>query len=229
MRPFNKVAQREKLVRKLQRESHQLYAAKLNLGYVYLEKPIRHGWHKHLILREDVSRRVDANVFLEILDICGTECWGRDKRHADKVWDRESKKIHEIQFPGFQRVNSISYAKLSRKAKTWFILYGSCWHYRHGYLKQYQCVVPRHFFKLAYTRAYITKRMIVDSMLDKRLAEIESELRSNMLYKHSENAGYGKWWMTDQYHRKVRRRTKVALLQYDEARFDQMIYRDYNW
>ncbi|MBL3658773.1 hypothetical protein [Fulvivirga sediminis] len=229
MRPFNKVTQRERYVRKLQLERRRLVEARRRLGYVELETPIRHGWYKHLVLRDDVSRRVDAAVFLEILDQCGTECWGRDKRHADKVWDRENRENREIQFPGVRRIDSRTYKKLSPKARSWFDFYGNHWHYRYGFMKHYMCTVPRHFFKLAYTRAYITKRKIMDADIEKRLAEIDSELRSNELYDMVHNFSYNNPWTSWHYHKRIRRRCKMALDQYDEDVFDSQVHRSYNW
>lgn len=229
MRALNSIELKEKELRSLVKERERLWAAKWNLGFVYLEKPIRHGWFKHLALRDDVSRRSDAHIFEEVLDRCGTECWGRDKAHADKVWDRFNRRNLEIQFPGIRKINSREYSRLSPKARKWFLGYDWSWTRRFGFLKRYHCQVPKHYFKIAYTRAYITKRRIIDADIESRLEEIDSILRSNKFYALSKINGYRKWWMTDNHHKRVRRQLRMALNQYDEDNFDRLVFKDYNY
>lgn len=71
MRGRNKIELRKTLVRRIQNELWLLRRARANPGQVPLEKPIRNGWFKHLTLRDDISRREDAKVFQEILDVSG--------------------------------------------------------------------------------------------------------------------------------------------------------------
>lgn len=229
MRALNSLELKKKELRALLNEQQRLWQAQANLGYIVLEKPIRHGWYKHLVLRDDVSRRSDAHIFQEILDRCGTECWGHDKAHADKVWDRFSRSNLEIQFPGIKKINSRVLSRLSPKARKWFLGYDWCWSRRHGFLKRYHCQVHRHYFKIAYTRAYITKRGIIDADIESRLEEIDSILKSNKYYALTKINGEGKWWMTFNHHKRVRRQLKVALSQYDEDNFDRLVFKDYNY
>ena len=60
MRPMNKIEEKEALVRKIRKELIKLWKADSELGLIPLEKPIRHGWYKHLVLRKDIARREDA-------------------------------------------------------------------------------------------------------------------------------------------------------------------------
>ena len=166
----------------MRKELRQLYTARFRLGYIKLEKPIKHGWFKHLTLRDDIARRKDASVFREILELSGIDIWGLDKKHADKVWDKQSRKDNGIQFPGIRKLNQRSYNKLSKKAQKWYEGFDWYWDPQKGNLKRYHCRVPRYFYKIAYTKAFITKKQVVDPKIEKRMSEIEQILISDEYY-----------------------------------------------
>ena len=214
---------REKRFRALSRERHQLLLASFSLGYLPLEKPLKHGWFKHLALRDDIARRKDASVFLEILKVSGMDIWGRDKKHADKVWNETSKQDKEVQFPGIRKLNQRAFDKLSPKAQKWYEGFDWYWCPFRGHIKRYYCRVPRYYFKLAYTRGYITKRKIVDPQLERRMAEVEAELQSNEYFDSYTNY-YRSSWRSFQHHKRVRRRVKQSLSAYDEEHFDRETY-----
>lgn len=77
----------------------------------------------------------------------------------------------------------------------------------------------------AYEKAYITHRRVVDSELERKIAELENQLLSNELYSYSWNATHywmNKWWRKRDT-RKVRHRTKTALKAYDEEKYDRLV------
>ena len=66
----NKIEEKESIVRQVQKELSILYQALYSLGEIPLDKPIRNGWYKRLIMRSDISRRKDADVFREWPTLC---------------------------------------------------------------------------------------------------------------------------------------------------------------
>ena len=212
---------RDKIVRGLTKERKRLFEATWNLGFVPLEKPLKHGWFKHLALRDDVARRKDAHVLQEVIEASGLEAWGRDKEHADKIWNRENRKGLSIQFPGIQKLNQKEYNKLSVQAKKWYEGFDWYWCPVGGHQKRYYCRVPRYFFKLAYTRAYVTKLQAVDPELEQRIDEVEAKMRTPELYHLTYNRYRYKVF---RYHKKVRRKVKQSLRCYDEERFDRQVF-----
>ena len=224
MKALNKKELIEKEVRALEKEERRLYEARSSLGYIELEKPIRHGWFKHLILRNDIANRHDAPVIQEILDKCGYDVWGSDLKHLESVWTRHLNKKRGIQFPGFKFLEESAHSKLSYQAKKWFVQFDWVWYYRQGYVRRYYCEIPRHFFDFTYSRAYITKRRIIDVEIEQRLAEIDAKLMSNKYYKHSYYVRYRERELPPDCHRKHRQRVRLALKDLTEDKLERIIY-----
>ncbi len=229
MKPLHKIDRRKKEVRELNKEYRKLLNARRELGYLDLPKPIRHGWFKHLALRDDVARRKDAPVFKEILAVCGIEIWGSDKKHADKVWTKKAIKEHAIQFPGIRKLHQKKYNKLSTKAKKWFDGFDWYWSSDEWNVKRYYCRVPRYYFKITYTKAFITKEQVVDPKIEKRLTEITQKLITNDYYNLDIRKSYKRKYFDPFYHRVSRRKIKIELTFYDEETFDQGVYKMVTW
>ena len=225
MRAAHKIKQKEHRARQIQQELTILCRARCNLGDVPLQKPIRNGWYKHLVMRTDISRRKDAHIFQEILDVCARWVWGSDKKMADKRWLHNIKHNRDWQWAGLAWITKDKYKLLSPKAKTYFVEYEWKWTPWQGSIKRYYCHVPKYYFVTAYEKAYITHRRVVDSQLERKIAELENQLLSNELYSYSWNATHywmNKWWRKRDT-RKIRHRTKTALKAYDEEKYDQLV------
>ena len=208
MRELNTIERREKEVRALKKERDKLYRALRELGYVSLEKPLRYGWYKHLVLRDDIARRKDAAIFQEILDVCGNDVWGRDKKQVEKSWDRENRINKYLQFPGFKMIEKIEFNKLSVKAKQWFDGYDWHWSVGYGFVKRYHCQVPGYYFKITYTKAFITKKRVVNPRIEKRIEEINEKLSTNEYYKYAINHYK---WISSFYHKRERQKAKLMI------------------
>ena len=63
MKKRNKYYLREKEYLKLKNELYDLYSKQKDLGYVLLDKPIHDGYQARLVLRYDISNRIDAHIF----------------------------------------------------------------------------------------------------------------------------------------------------------------------
>lgn len=222
MRPPNIKEQRLSHMRQAEKECSKLYLARFNLALIPLEKPIRYGWYRHLELRDDILRRKDAAVFQEILNVCGSEQWGKTKLEIDDQWERITWCKDYWQWPGFRRIGKRAYRKLSVRAKKYFVKYEVHWNPWQGSVKRYYCHVPEYFFVPKYTKAYVTHLQSVDSELDSKIAKLNNELLSDDLYDISRR-GKSDWpnkWMRKRNARRIRHRVRTALILYDEDRYD---------
>ncbi len=215
---------RERTVRALKNEEYELWDAKRNLGYIELEKPLRHGWFTYLTLREDISRREDAAIFQEIIDKCTLNIWGSDKKHADKVWNARNRKNNKIQWPGFKKLNHFQYSQLSPSAKKYFEPFSK----KSKYRGKYKCNVPRYFFVKTYCRAYITKRKVTSNEIDQRIGEIEAILNHNIYFDYKESFYRSRRSNRDWkaiYHRSKRKKKNQSLQKYlTEEILDEDLY-----
>ncbi len=225
MKSFNSKEERRKVVRQIQKELRLLKRAKSELEPVPLEKPIRNGWYKHLILRDDIARRKDADLYQEILNVGAQWVWGNTKKAANKKWDRYVIENKEWIWPGFACIDSDQHKSLPEKAKQLFYKYELSWSSWRGRSVRYYCLVPSYYFKIVYSKAYITHLQLIDSELQQRVDKLEANLVSNLLYSYSWNVNRG--WMTSWerrlMNRKIRHRANTALQNYDERHFDLAI------
>ena len=226
MKLLNKHAQRQKTVLRLNKEYLKLLEARSNLGYVSLDKPVKHGWFKHLALRDDIARRKDAHVFIKVLQVAGVDIWGREKEHADKRWERQVRKDRNIQYPGIKRIYEKDFQKLSNQVKKWFEPFDWMYLGRQGNVKRYHCKVPRYYYTTTYTRAYLTKRKVIDPAIEKRLDEINKILTSNEYYFLDKSNYFYQREYNPMFHRRSRRYVKKALDNYREEDFDRQLYQE---
>lgn len=83
---MHKKEERQKQALKLVRELNSLWA--VDPPCQELEHPIRCGWKRFFVLRDDISRRSDANVFRRILDCVNTVEYCRRKDFTYKEGKR---------------------------------------------------------------------------------------------------------------------------------------------
>lgn len=190
------IEERIRKVNQLEMELKKIYAAQNDLGYHVLDKPIRDGWYRTLKLRADIKKNKNAKIYQIILDVIVIEVWGRDKKHADKKWNKYIKK-HKFGIPstGTSYLGEKQFSKLPHKAKMEFkpISKNLYWFWQRK--KVYACTLPKYFFQTHYRRAYITKFKIISSELESREQEIMEMLSSNELNKYSNYFSYNsRYW-----------------------------------
>jgi len=206
-------AQRKAQVRHLEQELQVLRRAWYNLGYVPLDKPIRNGWYKHLVLRQDVARRQDAHVFQEILNACARWVWGQDKPMANRRWQHNAKSNTNWQWAGLAYITKERFQALSPRAQRYFVAYEWKWTPWQGSLRRYYCLVPQYYYVTAYAKAYLTHKRVIDSQLQHQIHQLENQLLGNELYAHTQKPirfGTSKW-SRRRTNRQARQRAKVAL------------------
>lgn len=196
-------------VRALERESNEIYEQIRGLGYTKLIPPLRDGWFRVLVLREDISRHKQAHVFQEILDRLGQKYWGREKKYADKAWRKNRQLYRHLYYrPDLPYIRKRVFLKMSRAAQKHFVRLRIKVNTR--YRNVYICTLPRYYFVTAYKRAYITHRKIIAPKLTSRIKEIDNQLLAPSYFTLSQFNTYHH----RQYHnpnRRRRRQTKAAI------------------
>ena len=84
MKPKHIKEKRETEVRHIQKRQREIYNEIRNLGYIKLEKPIRHGWFKEIIITQNIERYKNKAHILELYDIIEKRFWGSTKEKANK-------------------------------------------------------------------------------------------------------------------------------------------------
>ena len=171
----------------------------------------------------------NAKVYQEILDAVTVEVWGREKKYADKNWHRYFRRSYiSCQRPGVKYLNEKDYALLSFKAKKYFRALSIKRYYR--YETTYFCTFRKHYFQVAYRRAYIISRKIISPNLEKRSQEIMEILDQPELYKFSKyNNGNYRYYFNP--HKRLRRITKMTTNKMGLDNLEEFIYpnQKYGW
>jgi hypothetical protein len=165
----------------LQKESRKNWEAQNALGRVELENPRPNGWNVLIIPRQDVQNREDADVFWEIISICGRKGFVRDKRW---YFSRKEKYSTYPYRPELRKIPDYIYNGLRPAVKKYF----SKEYKRHYWYTNYYCNLPNFFWETKLERNYITHVQVIDEILKQEAAEIKKEL--DYL---SDKWGIGKW------------------------------------
>lgn len=159
----------------LLRKQDELYDIKNALGYEKLEKPYQYGFNAFHVLRDDISRRKDADVFQYLLDTYSTTPWSKDG-----IFYRKYKRYNSDNRPKFRLISEADYEKLEPKYKKHFIHDAKedrkFWN--GTVYKYYRCYLPPHFLVMKVVNYYITHKQVID-------ATVESELNfvNNKIYE----------------------------------------------
>lgn len=190
---------------KLLEKLNENYKAQKNLGYKPLEKPIHHGYDAFFILRDDIQRRVDVNVFQYILDNFSKSVWSRRKDF--KYYSHKYKKYIKLN-PSIRNINESEYGKLHESIKKYFIEFEE--KYWGGIRKIYTCVVPSHFFKIKIVKSYKTHYKVIDSVLKQEESYLEDKLYSDFYNLQAYHGNAPKRY-TQLCNRRDRRNTKIEI------------------
>jgi hypothetical protein len=100
-----------------EKEAKELWKAQRNMPLIPLEKPIRHGWNRFYILRQDLQKHRHHKELAAILEIINTETWCDRKDFLRKSY-RTGKLVPVEQ--DLRYLSEKEYEKLDEKLKPWF-------------------------------------------------------------------------------------------------------------
>ena len=173
MKPPHIKEQRQKEVRRLINRQWEIWKLLRELGYIELEKPVRHGWYKEIIITRKVERYKNKATILELYDTIEKYYWGRTKEEAEKKWLNQTSKylIHK----GFPTLSKKQFNKLSYKAQCLC----TAFQYRNECKKlrvRFYIRIPKGAYKIKHARAYITHRKRIDPKLIREADFIDSQI-----------------------------------------------------
>ena len=208
MKPQHIKSKRRKEVRQLFNELDRIRDEKKALGYAKLEKPIRHGWYKEMVLTENIERYKNQDAMLEIYKVLNRSFWGRTKQHCDKEWNAQIS-IHLI-YRGLPTISKKQFNRLSLKAQKLCTVFK----YREEKSKKvryrFYVRIPKNAYRIRYQRAYVTHTKIIDPALESRGDLIWQAFKKSKYYAiYSEGYCYKEWRTTD--FKKEKLRTKREL------------------
>lgn len=165
------------------REEQKLYSEKWQQELVLLDSPIRKGWKRHFILRDDLRNRPDAPFFEALLEKINTVEYSRNKKF--RMQKRRMKKyryvLHtqKLKYITEYHYHHLTRCPLSKEEKEYFIPeygYGS----KTLYVKHYVFNQPWRYV-LSVKPHWITHARELDEVREKRLGEIKHHLETNHL------------------------------------------------
>lgn len=190
------------------------WQAQRDLGYVELDNPRPNGWDVIYIPRQDIQNRQDADVFWEIINVCGVNGHIRIKS-----WYRNKKaKYNQYPYyPKFKILNKEKYMALRPAVRKHFSFYpkgsyNECHRVNYDF---YKCNVPYFYWETKLVRSYIKSVYIIDEIL----LQEESEIRTQIYYLNDkfgvgmEESGPSKRYVK-MYNREFRRKSKAVLRRY---------------
>lgn len=163
----------------LRKAIYKNWETQKNLGYKPLENPIHHGFDAYFVLRDDISRRNDANIFQYIIDNFSNTVWNR--RNDLRVYSYKSKS-YTLNIPTIKEIPEHVYENLNNNVKKYFYGYEKC--FWNSIRKVYVCTVPSHFFTVKVVKSYKTHYKVIDEVL----LQEESYLRDKLYQDH-----YNEW------------------------------------
>lgn len=167
--------QRQKEVRRIRKRLREIYKEIFNLGYIQLDKPIRHGWFKEIVITQNVTRYKNESYILELYEMIEKIFWGRTKEEADKNWFQQTSK-HLI-YRDFPTISRKQFNKLSDKAQQLCTPF----QYKNENKKlsiRFYIRIPKGAYRIKYTKAYVTHRKRIAPTL-----KSESDLLNYQLIK----------------------------------------------
>ncbi|WP_108869204.1 hypothetical protein [Aquimarina aquimarini] len=194
MKPAHIKSQRQKEVRSIRKRQYQILLEQKALGYIKLEKPIRHGWFKELVITTHVERYKNQEHILEIYKSLIKSFWGRTKEEADRKWKAETSKY--LINKDIPTLSKRRYNQLSDEAKCLCVPFYYYTEKKKLKLRFY-VNLPQGTYKIKFTRAYVTHSKRIDPELESEAALLSQELLKNEYYNISHKGlGWRDRWQT---------------------------------
>ncbi|CAL2082611.1 hypothetical protein [Tenacibaculum sp. 190524A02b] len=174
-------------VRSIWKRQREIAFEKRNLGYVKLDKPIRHGWFKEIVITQNIERYKSKEHILELYNVIEKRYWGKSKAHANKLWFNQVSKY--LIYRGFPTISKKQFNKLSYKAQKMCTVYS----FRNEQKKlkhRFYIRIPKGTYKIKFTRAYVTHSKRIDPELESEYALLNRKLLKRGYYE-AEQKLYG--------------------------------------
>lgn len=226
MKPPHIKKQRQREVRRLLNRQWEICKLQRALGYIELEKPIRHGWYKEIVITEKADRYKNKAAILELYDIIERYYWGRTKEEAEKKWLNQTSKY--LIYKGFPTLSKKQFNKLSYKAQCLC----TAFQFRNDRKKlrvRFYIRIPKGAYRIKHARAYITHRKRIDPNLISENDFIDSLLQRKGYYSIKE--AFYPWrddWNLSNY-KQEKLRTKKQLKALKKYKLEDVLNETISW
>lgn len=226
MKPAHIKRQRQKEIRRIRKRQRKIWEEQRNLGYIQLEKPIRHGWFKESVITKNVEKYKNQEYIIELHQKLTTSFWGRTKEEAERKWYKESSQylIHK-ELPTISRR---SFNKLSDGAQR------MCVPFRY-YTKdkklrlRFYVNLPKGTYRIKFTKAYVTHSKRIDPALESEDALLEQRLLKNGYFEEIQKEySWRDRWETPKI-RKERLNVKGKLRDLKKYKIQEIIKEEISW
>ncbi len=200
---------RGKEVRSLVKERRKIWEAKVALGYAKLEKPIRHGWYKEIVLTENLDRYKNQEAIHEVYKLIDHVFWGKTKLDCEKAWDKQVSKY--CIYRGLPTISKKQFNRLGKKAQRLCTPFQ--YKIERKFRTRFYVRIPKNVYKIRYRRAYVTHTKIIDPALESRGDLIEQRFNKAGYYNTYWKGGKYKDWGLSKYKKdKLSVKNKLAQL-----------------
>ncbi len=162
MQQLHKKSRLEKEVLQIHKRLDKIFKEEQKLGYIKLEKPIRHGWFKELIITENVERYRIQKYIKEVYEMVEKKVWAPTKEEASRKWKfQTSKYLINKEIP---TISKRQYNKLSDGAKRLCVPF-QYYTDKKRLRTRFYIKIPKGAYKIKFTRAYVTHSRRIDPKL----------------------------------------------------------------
>ncbi len=183
MKPKHIKCIRQKEIRRIHKRQREIWVAKCALGYIELQKPIRHGWYKEITITHRVENYKNQAAIREVYDKIEKLFWGRTKEEAARKWRHETSKY--LISKDLPTISRRQHNRLSNKAKKLCVPFYHMIESKKLKLRYY-VKIPKGAYRIKFTRAYITHSKRIDPKLESEGDLLEQQLLKNGLYEANE-------------------------------------------
>ena len=193
MKPAHIKEQRQKQLRKVDKRLQEVWVKQRELGYKKLEKPIRHGWFKEVVLTPKIERYRNYEHMIAAFKQCKAQIWGADKGKAEANWYTHVRG-HQI-YGSFRLISRKAYNKLSVSVQKFFHKYEYIDFWGRT-LHVYYLQIPKECYRVKFSKAYVTHTRIIDPLLESEHAVLEAFHEKKEYYNlHAKRWNRNKRWL----------------------------------
>ena len=225
MKPQNLKSERLKEVRRILKRQREIYKELRNLGYRKLEKPIRHGWFKEIVITQNVERYKNRAAIEELFNKVERAYWGRTKELAERKWGNRMSK-HLI-YKDFPTLSKKQFNKLSEPSKAMC----TSFYYRNEAKKlklRFYIRIPKGTYRIKFTRAYVTHSKRIDPNLLSEDSFLENKLLRSGYYEIIRKIYNWKYYDETEVKRK-RRKVKSQMKALKQHSIEKLIKEEISW
>jgi len=196
------------------------------LGYIELQKPIRSGWYKEIVITHRLEKYKNKAAIREVYNKIEKLFWGRTKEEADRKWrNQTSKYLINREIPSISRRQ---YNLLSHKARRLCVPFYYMIESRKLKLRYY-VKIPKGAYRIKYTRAYITHSKRIDPELVREFALLDKQLLKNGFYEADKRIyGWDDDWRID-VHKREKYKMKQDLRKLKNCKLEEFIKDEISW